>query len=71
MSDVSAPAARVFRYEISTVCAFFYQCFDVGLMDSIRTSRNEIFVGWVATIVETQHSPVVCWVLLSRNPTYD
>jgi len=30
-----------------------------------------ISVGWVVTIVKTQHLSVVCWVLLSRNPTYD
>jgi len=30
-----------------------------------------IHVGWVETTVETQHLSVVCWVLLSSNPTYD
>jgi len=30
-----------------------------------------VLVGWVETTVETQHLSVVCWVLLSRHPTYD
>ena len=36
----------------------------------MKTNNLIIIVGWVGTTVETQHLSMVCWVLLSRNPTY-